>query len=211
MPQGNVKSLLHLHDPDGGHDNIKIVERLPHAHEHDIFHRFFKGVPGIEHLARNFVHLQVPFPSHAPGFTERASHAATHLGGHAQGAVPVHGYDDRFDLLTIGKPGDELGQISFLKRVHHLSRYHGNPFFKGLCQGRRYRKFRCRAEAQVSFFKNFPVQGPGMEPALAVIGFKPADHLGQGQCQYVHQKKWIFWVLGSGFWEIYPSGHHLST
>lgn len=124
MPQGNVKSLLYIHDPDSGHDGIKIVKWLSHAHEHNVFHRFFQCMPGIEQLACDFVHIQVPLQSHAPGFTERTTHAASHLGGHAQGVVTVHGDDDRFDLLTVGKPGDELGQISFLKCVHHLPGFH---------------------------------------------------------------------------------------
>ena len=116
LRHGKVHALGLGEDADGLRDVVVVVERLAHAHEHEVLDAvgevgvvgeaaaFFvveragdfhvavslAELAGDEALAHDFAGGEILDETHAAGFAECASHAAAHLGGDAE-RVPVGG------------------------------------------------------------------------------------------------------------------------
>ena len=103
VAHGNIHALGAVHQLQKTHDVVKIIQRLPNAHEHNVGN----GLAGIhlskQHLIQHFKGLQLPHQAADGGGAEGTAHAAAHLGGNAHGIAVVIAHQHRFHAVAVGQ------------------------------------------------------------------------------------------------------------
>ena len=97
-------------DPQRLHRRVVVVQRLAHAHQHDV-----EALSEHVQLAQQHADLpddlagrQVADDAHLAGQAERALHRAADLGRDAEGLRRRVGDEDRFDEVAVGEPEQKL-------------------------------------------------------------------------------------------------------
>jgi hypothetical protein len=91
---------------------VGVVQRLAHAHEHHVLELPAQHVPGHQQLGHDLVRPQVPQQPHARGLAEGAAHLAAHLAGHSQRVlVAPHGDEHALHLVAVLQPQHRLAVV----------------------------------------------------------------------------------------------------
>ena len=86
------------------HDLIKIIQRLPDAHEDDVGDALPDVLLGGIDLRADLTGFQVAHPACLGGGAEAAAHPAAHLGGDADRVAVVVAHDNGLDAVAVGHP-----------------------------------------------------------------------------------------------------------
>lgn len=167
MSVRHVKSTLVTYDAYGLQDVVKIVQRLSHAHEHNVVDPVMHDESGCIDLPDDFFNGEAANKSHPACNAEAAAHPAPDLGGDAQGGAAFGRDNDGFDDTAVGEGRGELYNLIFLPRndpAGGQGRLFGKP--GGKCGGaQELRRFDKRSAA---FFENLPVEHCGVVEPFAV-------------------------------------------
>jgi hypothetical protein len=111
-PGRNGQTLRVRQDADGAQRRVIVVQRLAHAHEHNV--EGLAGQAGVlrqdSGLPGDFGGRQVAQQPHLARQAERAAHRAAHLGRDAERLGRRIRDEHGFNLLPIVKPEEELGR-----------------------------------------------------------------------------------------------------
>lgn len=100
----HVETVGVIQGTNGRKSGIIVMERLAHAHDHDIGEViliFAQMALEMQHLGNDLTGREVAFEAHLPGGTESTAHGTAGLGGDAERIARIVAHQHGFDALAI--------------------------------------------------------------------------------------------------------------
>ena len=104
MPHPNVKPIGVVYQREKPHHVVKIVQRLPNPHQHDVGDFRPAVLLGKDDLVKNLSGCQVPHLAAQGGGAEHAAHIAPYLAGHTNSIPMLIPHQNRLDTISVQKP-----------------------------------------------------------------------------------------------------------